>query len=234
MKVAFRGRVALLVALLVVAGRATLRAEIRSKSKEIIVVEPKDLPEQAQVGGNSFFLFSDDHGSTYLYVEQQQGARLTTFDVTDPSKIKLVSSIKLESPETFDFVRPLGSSAELIRYRDNKGVAILELHSAKKPFIKVVSGLTESGSTQSLGERAFMMIDEPYNYVRAVPRDFQVIDISIPSDPVLLTTVKQVKHRVVKDDTGTTFLLGSDGLTMIRRPSVEEEYKTEQLQTSQN
>jgi LVIVD repeat len=234
MSVAFSTRVTVLAALLVVAGTATLRAEIRSKSKEIIVVEPKDLPEQAQDGGNSFFLFSDSQGSTYLYVEQQQGARLTTFDVTDPSKIKFVSSIKLESAAPFDFVRPLGGSAELIRYRDSKGVAILELHSAKKPVIKAVSGLTESGSTQSLGESAFMMIDEPYNYVRAVPRDFQVIDISTPSDPVLLTTVKQVKHRLVKDDTGTTFLLGSDGLTVIRRPSVEEEYKTEQFQMSHN
>lgn len=234
MTAAFPARVAVLAALVVVAGAATLGAEIRSKSKEIIVIEPNDLPEQAQQGGNSFFLFSDNHGNTYLYVEQQQGARLTTFDVTDPSKIKWVSSIKLESPATFDFVRPLGGSAELIRYRDNKGVAILELQSAQKPVIKLVSGLTESGSTQSLGENAFMMIDEPYNYVRAVPRDFQVIDISSPSDPVLLTTVKQVKHRLVKDDTGTTFLLGSDGLTVIRRLSVEEEYKTEQLETSHN
>jgi hypothetical protein len=232
MKVAFPARVAVFAALLIVGGTATLRAEIRSKSNEIIVVEPKDLPEQAQEGGNSFFLFSDNDGSTYLYVEQQEGARLITFDVTDPSRIKFVSSIKLESPAIFDFVRPLGGRAELIRYRNNKGVAILDLHSAKKPVIKVVSGLTESGSTQSLGDNAFMMIDEPYNYVQAVPRNFQVIDISTPSDPLLITTVKQVKHRLVKDDTGTTFLLGSDGLTVIRRLSVEQEYKTEQIQTS--
>jgi hypothetical protein len=56
------------------------------------VVQPKDLPEQAQMPGNSFFLYSDSAGSTYLYVEQQQGARLTAFDVTDPSKIKVVVS----------------------------------------------------------------------------------------------------------------------------------------------
>jgi len=234
MKGLFAAYPTVLAALLVVSGTATLKAEIRSKSNQIVVVEPKDLPEQAQDGGNSFFLFPDNDGSTYLYIEQQQGARLTTFDVTDPSKIKFVSSIRLESPATFDFVRPLGGRAELIRYRDNKGLAILELHSARKPVIKAVSGLTDSGSTQSLGETAFMMIDEPYSYVRAVPSDFQVIDTSTPSDPVLLATVKQVKHRLVKDDTGTTFLLGSDGLTVIRRLSVEEEYKTNQLQASQN
>lgn len=216
MKKAFPARVAVVTALLVVTGAATLRAEIRSKSKDIIVLEPKDLPEQAQNGGNSFFLFSDNDGSSYLFVEQQQGTRLTAFDVTDPSKIKCVSSINLNSPTTFDFVRPLGGRAELIRYRDDQGVAILDLHSPKKPIVKLISGLTKSGATESLGEASFVMINEPYNYVRAVPRDFQVIDISFPDEPVLLTTVKQVKHKVLRDETGTTFLLGSDGLTVIR------------------
>ncbi len=51
-------------------------AEVHSKMNELIVVRPKDLPEQAEMPGNSFFLYSDNAGSTYLYVEQQQGARL--------------------------------------------------------------------------------------------------------------------------------------------------------------
>ena len=52
-------------------------AEIHSRTDELIVVQPKDLPEQAQMPGNSFFLYSDGAGFTYLYVEQQQGAQLT-------------------------------------------------------------------------------------------------------------------------------------------------------------
>jgi len=131
-------------------------------------------------------------------------------------------------------VRSLGGRAELIRYRDNKGVAILDLRSAKKPVVKMVSGLTESGSTQPLGERAFLMVNEPFNYVRAVPRDYQVIDVSTPSDPVLIATVKEVKHQLIKGDTGTTFLLGSGGLTVIRRLSEEQEFKAEQIQESHN
>jgi hypothetical protein len=67
-------------------------AEVHSKTNELIVVQPKDLPELARIPGNSFFLYSDNSGSTYLYVEQQQGARRTAFDVTDPSKIKVVTS----------------------------------------------------------------------------------------------------------------------------------------------
>jgi hypothetical protein len=40
-------------------------AEVRSKSTEIIVLQPTDLPEQAQIPGKSFFLYSDTDGSTY-------------------------------------------------------------------------------------------------------------------------------------------------------------------------
>jgi hypothetical protein len=98
----------------------------------------------------------------------------------------------------------------------------------------MISGLSESGSTQSLGETGLLMVDEPYNYVRATPRDYQVVDISLPSEPVLLTTVKEVRHQVVRDDTGTTFLLGSEGLTVVRRTSVENDYKAHLMQMSSN
>ena len=236
MKALFSARVATtaISALLALISVSPVHAEVRPKSNDIAVLQPTDLPEQAQTPGNSFFLYSDNDGSTYLYIEQEQGARLSTFNVTDPSKIKFVSSIMLALPGTFDFVRPMGGRAELIRFRDGKGVAVLDLHTAKKPTVKIISGLSESGSTQPLGEQAFMMINEPYNYTRAVPRDYQVIDISSPSDPHLLTTVKEVKHRVVNGDTGTTFLLGSAGLTVIRRLSVENDYKVHLMQLSNN
>jgi hypothetical protein len=236
MKAIFSERPATLAmcALLALISVSPVHAEVRSKSNDIIVLQPADLPEQAQTPGNSFFLYSDNDGSTYLYIEQQRGARLTTFNVTDPSKIKFVSSTIFTSPVPFDFVRPVGGRAELIRFRDGKGVAVLDLHTAKKPTVKMISGLSESGSTEPLGEQAFVMVDEPYNYTRAVPRDYQVIDISSPSDPLLLTTVKEVRHQVVNGDTGTTFLLGSAGLTVVRRLSVENDYKVHLMQLSNN
>ncbi len=67
-----------------------------------------------------------------------------------------------------------------------------------------------------------------------LPRDYQVVDISTPADPALLATVKLVKHRVVNGDTGTTFLLGSEGLTVVRRISIENDYKTHQMQMNGN
>jgi hypothetical protein len=222
------------VAVTALAMTFTLHAEIRSKSQGLIVVQPRDLPEVAQMPGNSLFLHSDGSGETYLYIEQQQGARLTTFDVTDPAKIKLVGSITLIVPSAFDFVRPLDGYGELVRFRDSKGVAVLDLHNVKAPSLRMISGLSESGSTQSLGETGLLMVDEPYNYVRATPRDYQVVDISLPSEPVLLTTVREVRHQVVRDETGTTFLLGSEGLTVVRRTSVENDYKTHLMQMSSN
>ncbi len=209
-------------------------AQLRSKSGEIVVMEPRNLPEEAQAGGNSFFLHADDSGSTYLYVEQLQGTRLSVFDVTDPGRVKTVVSMPLTVSGPFDFVRPLDGKAELIRFRDGAGVGVLDLAKVKKPTIRIVSALVDPGQTEPLGETGFLGVNEPYNYVRAVPRDYQVVDISTPADPALLTTVKLVKHRVVNGDTGTTFLLGSEGLTVVRRISVENDYKTHQIQLSGN
>lgn len=210
---------------------SALRAELRSPSREIVVLLPTDLPEAAQIPGNSLFLHSDDEGSTFLYVEQKDGGRLAIFNVTDPAHIKLVSSTPLSAPGAFDFVRPLGERSELIRCRDGKGVAVLDLTKPDKPTFRIVSALADPGETEPLGTTGFLSVDEPYNFVRATPRDFQVVDISTPSSPVLVTTVKGVKHRVVNNDTGTTYLLGSDGLTVIRRISVEEDFKTHLFQT---
>ncbi|GAC1435916.1 MAG: hypothetical protein NVS1B11_24640 [Terriglobales bacterium] len=209
------------------------QAEIRSKSKQLVVVGPADLPEQAQVPGQSFFLYPNEIG-TYLYIEQQEGKRLIVFDVTDPGTIKVVSSVSLTTPGAFDFVRSLDGHAEFIRFRNDLGVGVLDLEKPKNPTLKIVSALSQPGRTEPLGESGFLMVNEPYDYISAVPRDYQIVDTSAPSDPVLLATVKQVKHKLVNRDTGTTFLLGSEGLTIIRRPGVEEENKIHEMQINTN
>jgi hypothetical protein len=125
----------------------------------LIIVQPKDLPEQAQMPGNSFFLYSDGAGFTYLYVEQQQGAQLTVFDVTNPSKIKFVVSSPVNGPGAFDFVRPLDGHGELVRFRDDKTVAVL--HKVKSPSLHIINALSEVGATEALGESGFLMVNEP-------------------------------------------------------------------------
>jgi hypothetical protein len=208
-------------------------AEIHSKSKELVVMEARDLPEQAQTRGNSLFLNSDYAGNTYLYVEQRQGARLSVFDVTDPARIKLVVSTPLAAEGAFDFIRPLGDHAELVHFRDSQKEAVLDVRKAKKPVLRMLSDVTDLGPAETLGEGGLLVTNQIHQYVPAIARDYQVVDIAA-SNPTQLATVKEVKHRVTNDETGTTFLLGSDGLTVIRRLSAENDYKEHQLQTQGN
>jgi hypothetical protein len=208
-------------------------AEIQSRSKELVVMETRDLPEQAQTPGNSLFLHSDNSGSTYLYVEQQQGARLSVFDVTDPARIKLIVSTPLAAGGAFDFVRPLGNNAELVYFRGGQKEAVLDLHKAKKPVFRVISTMTDLGPAETLGESGLLVTSHTHNYVPAVARDYQVIDISA-SNPTQLATIKDVKHHATNDYTGTTFLLGPNGLTVVRRLSVENDYKVHQMQMQGN
>lgn len=212
-------------AALVVATIPTL-AEVHSKSKELVVMEARDLPEQAQMKGNSLLLHSDSAGTTYLYVEQQQGTRLAVFDVTDPAHIKLAASATLPAEGVFDFVRSLGDNAELVYFRDGQKEGVLDLRKAKKPVLRSISVATDLGSAQPLGQSGLLAVNDSYKYVPAVARDYQIVDISA-ADPTLLATVKEVKHVATKDDSGTTFFLGSDGLTVVRQISVETDYKSQ-------
>ena len=200
------------------------QAELRSKSGDIVVLQSADLPEQAQSAGNSLFLHQDGSGGVILYIEQQQGARLDVFDVSIPAKVKFVQSTPLNVPGPFDFVRSLGESAELLRFRGNKGVAVLDLQKAKTPILRTVSSLNDTGRIQSIGETGLLLINEPFDYVRAIPRDYQVVDLSMPTDPSLLATIPDVKHSVTREETGTTYLIGKDGLAVIRRLRVEADY----------
>ncbi len=208
-------------------------AETHSRSKELVVMESRDLPEQAQTPGNSLFLHSDNTGSTYLYVEQQQGARLSVFDVTDPARIKLVVSTLLATDSAFDFVRPLGEHAELVYFRDSQKEAVLDLRKTKRPVLRMISTVTDLDPAETLAESGLLVTSIAHTYVPAGVRDYLVIDIA-GSDPTQLATVKDVKHRVTNDETGTTFLLGSDGLTVIRRLSIENGYKVHQMQMQGN
>lgn len=97
----------------------------------------------------------------------------------------------------------------------------------------MVPTMIDSGPAEPLGETGFLVRTEAHLYIPAIAHDYQVIDVTA-SIPAQLATVKGVKHRVTNDETGTKFLLGSDGLTVIRRPRVEEEYKIQQLQMEHN
>jgi hypothetical protein len=207
-----------------------VQAEIKSHSGHLIIEQPADLPEMARTPGQALFLYQAGDGEIYLYVEQQNGARLAVFDVTDPAKIKAAASVPVQAPGAFDFVRYLNDRAELVRFRDTGQLAELDLREPKSPTLKITNTLREPAHTESLGQTGLVMINTHYHYVGgAVAHDYRVADVSTPAHRTPLATIKQVKHKVVNEETGTTYLLGSDGLTVVRRPRVEEDYKIEKI-----
>jgi len=55
----------------------TLSASTRDSKADILVVPPSALPESAQQASQDLLLHYNGSGTPYLYLEQQQGARLT-------------------------------------------------------------------------------------------------------------------------------------------------------------
>lgn len=211
-----------------------VQAEIKSRSGNQIVEEPADLPEMAKSPGQSLFLYQAADGETYLYVEQQNGARLAIFNVTDPAKIKAAASVPVKAPGTFDFVRYLNDRTELVRFRDTQQFAEFDLRDPKSPTLNPTNSLGGPGHTESMGKTGLVMINGHYTYVAGMAHDYRLIDVSNPEHPTPLATIKQVRHKVVNEETGTTYLLGSDGLTVVRRPRVEEDHKIEQIHEEWN
>jgi hypothetical protein len=122
-----------------------VHAEIKSHSANLIIEQPADLPEMARTPGQSLFLYQAGDGETYLYFEQQNGARLAIFDVTDPAKIKASVSVPINAPGAFDFVRYRNNRAELIRFRESGQLAELDLRNPKSPALKIASALSAPG-----------------------------------------------------------------------------------------
>ena len=228
----------LIVAALGIAARMaplSAEAELHSRSKDIIVMEAHDLQELAQLPGDSLFLHSDNQGSTYLYIEQQEGTRLSVLDVTDPAHIRVASTTRLQTRGAFDFAGALNGRTELIRYREGNHAAILDLHKAKRPQIKAADELGGTDPGRTLGIDGILATKVSYRDTRvAAPADFEVLDVSNPSAPLVLATIKDVQQRAVNQETGTTFLLGKRGLTVIRQISAEYEHQVHEMQMQGN
>jgi hypothetical protein len=219
-------RIALLTLTAVAAFTLSCAAQGKSHpSNKIILVRPTNLPEAARQTGEAMLLDQSRNGRTLLYIEQDQGARLAIFDVTDPANIKAVASVQLEAPGSFDFVLPLRDRAELVRFRDGQGEAVLDLHTVKYPTIKKIQGLKFQGSTKRLGNDGFMIANQASAQSDADALDYEVVEIGNAREPSRIHDVNYVRQEITNDETGTTYLLTADGLYLIRRPAVEERYK---------
>jgi len=210
----------------------TGQADARSRADRVVVVRPAQLPELAQVPGQAMALHATGDGRTLLYIEQNHGARLAIFDVTDPANVKQEKAAQLESSGSFDFVSSLGDRAELVRFRNGQGEAVLDLHKAKVPTLKTVQGLNSEGSMERLGDDGFILASQPNAQTEPSDPNYQVVEISNSLQPRPVADVQQVREKITNHETGTTFLLTADGLYLIRRPAVEEEYEMHEYQMS--
>jgi hypothetical protein len=193
-------------------------------ARHIVVVQPKDLPQLVRQPGEAMFLHDSIDGRTLLYIEQQGGSGLVILDVTDPAHVTREGATQLSAPEPFDFVSELGKDQELIRFRQSRTDAVLDLHKTDAPTLETVHGLTSRGPTELLGTGGFTVSSEAQANTDATApaaRDYQVVDTADSKEPTLVQTVKQVREEITNDETGTTFLLANDGLYLIRRPAQE-------------
>ena len=211
----------------------TGQAEAKSRANRIVVERPTDLPELAQKAGQAMLLHDTEDGRTLLYIEQNRGAQLAVFDVSDPAHVKEEGSARLDAPGSFDFVSSLGDYAELVRFRRGQGEAVLNLHNVKDPTLTTIQGLDSEGSTRRLGDDGLIIASQPTVQSGANdPTDYEVVDISNPLHPSTVADMKRVLEEVTNDETGTTFVLTPDGLYLIRRPDVEEEHDIHEWQMS--
>ena len=218
---------------IVASGTVAAPAAYARPSNNLIVVPPTDLPELARQTGEAMLLHEAINGRTLLYIEQNQGARLAIFDVTDPRHVKGEGSVQLDAPGPYDFVSTLGNRAELVRFRHGQGDAVLDLHKVKAPSLKSVQGLTLQGPTMPLGDDGFTVTSQADAAVQST-RDYQVVDTANSQELNRVFDVKRVREEIANGDTGTTFLLAEDGLYLIRRPVVETNKKLRELERELN
>ena len=217
----------------IIASGIVAASAVHANSSNVIVVPPTELPALARESGDAMFLREANDGRSVLYVEQNQGAELAVFDVTDPGHVKSKGSVPLHASGPFDFVSPLGGQKELIRFRQDQAEAVLDLHKAMLPSLQQLPGLYSLGAISPLGNDGFTVgqADPGPQVADSRPlRDYQVFDSTSSRDSTPVFEVKQVHEELSKQDTGTTFLLAEGGLYVIRRPKAESDKKLREEQ----
>jgi hypothetical protein len=196
---------------LTIAARPTV-GEAQSIAGKLIVVPANKLPQEAHHQGLAMDLHLVDPSTLYLYVEQEDGKQIAIFDVSDPQKIKFKKLVALEVPAAFDFVQPAGQALEMIRYRDGRGIAILDFSKPKNPVLKAV------GATGT--EFYIVPVESNQASIRKSvdPQDYQIIR---PTASKAVAVVKAVVQQQTDEGNGTIYLLGEDGLTVIRNVRTE-------------
>jgi hypothetical protein len=213
----------------VFAATVMVQAQAKTQSKSVVVESPSDLPEIAQRQSEAMYLYDTEHGQTLLYLEQNAGRTLGILDVRDPARIRAIRQVFVDARgRTISFGRPAIRQPSF-EYRDHSGFAVIDFKKYKQPVL-VETQWQYPARAETLGSNSLLLSSTPAPSVPAPDPQYQVVDVSSPRKSVTLGTIEGVQERLERQDTGTVFLLGSNGLTVVRRPHVEEEYEIHQMQ----
>jgi len=202
------------------------QSDNRYHSKTVIVESPSALPELAQPDGEALYLLARGDGRTFLFIEGPGGKNISILDVTNPAKIHGIARANVAATGPFDFVQSFNDRAILISYRDQMGLAVLDLKKFDRPIVTPISS-ARAIPTQTIDDSGALLQGSTHRALASETRatDFQVIDTSAPLRPEVVTIVPGVKQTLLRKDTGTLFLLSSRGITVIRHPRAEQDYE---------
>lgn len=220
-----------LIATMLVATGVQVQAATRPHSNTLRVETPAAFPVLAAENAQAIYLHKTSDGSALLYIEEQGGRGLSVLNVTDPAHVTRVAHTTLSTRSAFDFVRNVNDNVALIRYEDGSGVALLNMKNSRHPALETAPALAEAAFSERIGQTGMLTTVAEHSTTHvAAPKTFYVLDTADASDPGLLATIPAVRQQIENDDTGTLFLLNSDGVTMVRRLRVEAEHQVELTQ----
>jgi len=206
---------------------AGVQVDAKPQSKSIIVESTSALPEIAQRKGDAMYLRETGGGQTLLYIEQDNGQTLAILDVTDLAAIRPVAKVSLAAKSPYDFVETLSDSAALIHYRDHSGFAVINFKKSKEPVLTEAPKFEHPAQAETVGHAGLLLTSMNHPITQAQDPQYEIFDVSDASNPTPLATVDGVTQRLDRPETGTIFMLSNNGLTVIRRPNVEQEYDLE-------
>lgn len=214
-------------------GLPLAQASTHRVKTDIVVAPLATTSELAQQPSEDILLRVDGAGTPYLYLEQQQGARLVVLNVDDLAHVKVVASVETGVNRPFDFVQPISDALEQIRFRDGSGSALLNLQKAKSPrLVNAEHAVVEP--VEALGNSGYLLAvtDTSLRPARIASRNYQVVDFGTQNHP--FETIAGVTRIAERSDTGTVFLLGAQGITVIRNLSTEQQYAAEEAVLDHN
>jgi len=211
-------------------GMPLAQAATHQAKTNIVVAPLATASELAQQPSEDILLHVNGAGEPYLYVEQQEGARLVVLNVDDLAHVRVVASVATGLSRPFDFVQPISDTLEQIRFRDGSGSALVNLQRAKSPQIVNVEP-TLAVPVEALGNSGYLfVITNPTQLPASIAsRNYRVTDNGRP-----LQTIAGVTRIAERADTGTVFLLGVQGITVIRSLSTEQQYTAEEAVLDHN